>query len=98
MTSSVNFRMHFGKKDEWETILFPGHSIRLLDLKKEIAEKKKILLTNLDFDLQITENETGKGIKICLFTYQHIHLFQLIVQEYTRISNMSNHNLSFFYS
>ena len=52
--------MHFGKKDEWETILFPGHSIRLLDLKKEIAEKKKILLTNLDFDLQITD-ETGKG-------------------------------------
>ena len=55
--SVVNFRMHHGNVAE--QIPFSGNGIKLLDLKKEILEKKKIS-GSLDFDLKIVD-ETGKG-------------------------------------
>lgn len=55
--SVVHFRMHHGKDSE--TITFSGNGIKLLDLKKEIVDKKKITGT-LDFDLKIVD-ENNKG-------------------------------------
>jgi len=57
--SVIHFRMYHGKDSE--PITFSGDSIKLLDLKKEIVEKKKISGT-LDFDLKISdENNPAKG-------------------------------------
>lgn len=55
--SVVHFRMHHGKDSE--QITFSGNGIKLLDLKKEIVDKKKITGT-LDFDLKIVD-EQNKG-------------------------------------
>ena len=41
-------------------ILFSGNGIKLIELKKEIAEKKKFS-NNLDYDLTVTD-ENGKVI------------------------------------
>jgi hypothetical protein len=56
--SVVNFRMHHGTA--MEQITFSGNGIKLLDLKKEILDKKEIS-RSLDFDLKIVD-ENGKGI------------------------------------
>ena len=42
-----------------EQITFTGNGIKLLDLKKEILDKKEIS-RSLDFDLKIVD-ENGKG-------------------------------------
>lgn len=55
--SVVNFRMHHGTA--MEQITFTGNGIKLLDLKKEILDKKEIS-RSLDFDLKIVD-ENGKG-------------------------------------
>ena len=55
--SVINFRMHHGNVEE--QITFSGNGIKLLDLKKEILEKKKISGT-LDFDLKIVD-DADKG-------------------------------------
>jgi len=47
-----------------EQVSFSGNGIKLLDLKKEIVDKKKIS-SSLDFDLTIND-ESGKGI---MYTY-----------------------------
>lgn len=65
--SVINFRMKQTSKvapaaEKVEQILFSGNGIKLIDLKKEIAEKKKFS-NNLDYDLTVTD-ENGKG-----FTY-----------------------------
>ena len=63
MTSSVSFKMfHTKNQDQSETVLFPGHSIQLLNFKKEVLERKK-MSGSLDFDLKITD-ESGKGFDI----------------------------------
>jgi DWNN domain len=58
MTSMVHFRMFHGK--ELEPIPFTGQSIRLIDLKRHIVEKKNIK-AGLDFDLEITDGDSGTG-------------------------------------
>ncbi len=55
--SVINFRMHHGK--DYEQIPFSGNGIKLLDLKKEVLDRKKIN-RSLDFDLNIVD-ENGKG-------------------------------------
>ncbi len=55
--SVVNFKMHHGK--EVDQITFSGNGIKLLDLKKEIIDKKAFA-RSLDYDLKIVD-ETGKG-------------------------------------
>ncbi|RYG97892.1 hypothetical protein EON65_52160 [archaeon] len=55
--SVVHFRMHHGK--DFEQVTFSGNGIKLLDLKREIVDKKKITGT-LDFDLKVTD-ENNKG-------------------------------------
>jgi hypothetical protein len=51
--------MFHGKQDQLESIQFSGNSIQLLELKKEVLERKK-MTGSLDFDLKITD-EVGKG-------------------------------------
>eukprot|EP00601_Ochromonadales_sp_CCMP2298_P003967 CAMPEP_0173182952 /NCGR_PEP_ID=MMETSP1141-20130122/8128_1 /TAXON_ID=483371 /ORGANISM="non described non described, Strain CCMP2298" /LENGTH=406 /DNA_ID=CAMNT_0014106113 /DNA_START=25 /DNA_END=1242 /DNA_ORIENTATION=+ len=58
--SVVNFRMHHGNTHEQVT--FSGNWIKLLDLKKEILDKKKIS-GSLDFDLKIVDEKTSKEYK-----------------------------------
>jgi hypothetical protein len=55
--SVVFFRMHHGK--EYEQVSFGGNGIKVLDLKKEILDRKNIN-RSLDFDLNIVD-ENGKG-------------------------------------
>ena len=43
----------------WEQVTFSGNGIKLLDLKKEILDKKK-MSASLDFDLKIVD-DNGKG-------------------------------------
>ena len=58
--SVVNFRMHHGK--EFEKISFSGNGIKVLDLQKEILEKKRDkFVGSLDFDLKIVDANSGKG-------------------------------------
>jgi len=61
--SVVNFRMRHGNIAE--QVSFSGNGIKLLDLKKEIVDKKKIS-SSLDFDLTIND-ESGKGIMCTYF-------------------------------
>lgn len=56
--SVIHFRMHHGNIAD--QISFSGNGIKLLDLKKEILEKKNIS-GSLDFDLKITD-DSGKGM------------------------------------
>ena len=72
--SVVNFRMHHGNISE--QIAFSGNGIKLLDLKKEILDKKKIS-GSLDFDLKIVD-EDGKGIKIIVQNIIYLKLLFLI--------------------
>ena len=61
--SVVNFRMQQGT--DWEQVHFNGHSMKLLDLKKEIVDKKKYS-GSLDFDLRVVD-ENGKGVSLVKF-------------------------------
>ena len=56
MASSVSFRTQH--MTQLESVFFPGNSIRVLDLKKEVLERKN-MTGGLDFDLQI-KDDTGK--------------------------------------
>ena len=53
----MSFRMHHGTQPE--KIAFVGNGIRLLDLKREILDRKKIS-GSLDFDLKIVD-DSGRG-------------------------------------
>ena len=59
MESTVSFRMHHGTQPE--KVPFIGNGIRLLELKREILERKKIS-GSLDFDLKVVD-ESGRGTK-----------------------------------
>jgi hypothetical protein len=54
---SIHFKFKSAK--EFDTVTFPGTVIRVLDLKKAIVDKKK-LNKGLDFDLVITDAQSGK--------------------------------------
>ena len=73
--SVVNFRMKQSSKvapaaEKVEQVLFSGNGIKLIDLKKEIAEKKKFS-NNLDYDLTVTD-ENGKGNMLHIITLHNI--------------------------
>lgn len=53
---SIHFKFKSAK--EYDTVSFPGSVIRLIDLKKAIVEKKK-LAKGLDFDLVVTDAQSG---------------------------------------
>jgi hypothetical protein len=53
--------MYHGKQDQLEQVQFSGNAILLIDLKKEIVEKKK-MSNSLDFDLKIVD-DSGKGFQ-----------------------------------
>jgi DWNN domain len=50
--------MHHGNQPE--KIEFVGNGIRVLDLKREILERKKIS-GSLDFDLKVMDESNNKG-------------------------------------
>lgn len=54
---SIHFKFKSAK--EFDTVTFPGTVIRVIDLKKAIVDKKK-LNKGLDFDLVITDAQSGK--------------------------------------
>ena len=81
--SVVNFRMKQSSKvapaaEKVEQVLFSGNGIKLIDLKKEIAEKKKFS-NNLDYDLTVTD-ENGKG---------NMRLMLHIITRQNIVSNLS---------
>lgn len=55
MSSVVTFRSHHVKQDQAEVINFSGNAIRLLDLKREIVQRKNFA-TSQDFDLKIVDD------------------------------------------
>jgi hypothetical protein len=60
MASAVNFRMHHGS--ESSCVNFVGNGIKVLELKREILERKKFSGSS-DFDLKIVD-ESGKGVEL----------------------------------
>jgi hypothetical protein len=60
MASAVNFRMHHGS--ESSCVNFVGNGIKVLELKREILERKKFSGSS-DFDLKIVD-ESGKGSEV----------------------------------
>lgn len=55
---AVHFKFKSAKS--YDTVTFPGTVIKVYDLKKAIVEKKQ-LNKGLDFDLVITDAQTGQG-------------------------------------
>ena len=66
---SIHFKFKSAKA--YDTITFPGTMIRLFEVKKAIVEKKK-LGKGLDFDLIITDAQSGTGT----FTSHVPHFFK----------------------
>lgn len=60
MASTVKFK--FKSAREFDTISFPGNSIKLLDLKRAIVEHKK-LHQGMEFDLNIVNDKTKEEYK-----------------------------------
>ena len=58
--SVVNFRMQSNIGKGWEQVSFSGNTMKLLDFKKAIVDKKK-MSGSLDFDLKVVD-ENGKGL------------------------------------
>lgn len=54
--SVINFRMPHGSVEQ---VSFSGNGMKLIDLKKEITEKKKFS-SSIDYDLTVSD-ESGKG-------------------------------------
>ena len=61
--STINFQMRHSKGIE--QVSFCGNSIALLDFKRLVIEKKKIVQA-LDFDLKVVDANTNKGKDIPL--------------------------------
>jgi hypothetical protein len=65
--SVVTIRMHHGK--EQEQITFSGNGIKLIDLKREIVERKNFNST-FDFELQVVDEGNKKGMHLSSSLYQ----------------------------
>ncbi len=72
MTSSVHFKMHHG--NDVLAVNFAGHQIKLLDLKRSVMELKNIA-KGLDFDLKITDADSGKGQHQCEYISYFLTIF-----------------------
>ena len=57
--SAVHYR--FRNERELDTITFEGSVITVLNLKKRIVVKKKLDKGDKDFDLLLTDQNTGQG-------------------------------------
>lgn len=60
---SVHFK--FKSSRDYDTVLFEGSCISLGELKRSIIAKKKLGKSN-DFDLIITNAQTGEGMLLLL--------------------------------
>jgi len=60
MSSNVHYQ--FKSSKEFSTVTFEGSYISLGELKKAITTQKK-LGKGTDFDLQITNAQTGEGLR-----------------------------------
>ena len=76
MASTVKFK--FKSAREFDTISFPGNSIKLLDLKRAIVEHKK-LHQGMEFDLNIVNDKTKEGTNtiMCFFFFKGSHPEQI---------------------
>ena len=95
MASAVNFRMHHGAENSQQIVNFVGNGIRVLDLKREILERKKFSPTT-DFDLKIVD-QSGKGTSS--FTVYLATSFTDAVTKNTKLSFALSyaHFYSFFW-
>ena len=59
MSSCVTFRLATGK--DFLKVHFDGNGIRLLDLKREVLERKFGSAQSTDFDFKVREEEGDKG-------------------------------------
>lgn len=76
MASAVNFRMHHGAENSQQSVNFVGNGIRVLDLKREILERKKFSPTT-DFDLKIVD-QSGKGTSLLVLSWAIDYCFPFI--------------------
>lgn len=69
MSSVIFFRLHHGRQSE--QISFEGNGLKLLELKKQIIERKSF--SGFDFDLKVVdENDSEKCLctaKFLIFSY-----------------------------
>ncbi len=59
MSSSVTYRLHAGK--DHAQVHFDGNGIRLLDLKREVLERKFAGSQSTDFDFKVKVEEGERG-------------------------------------
>lgn len=72
MASTVKFK--FKSAREFDTISFPGNSIKLLDLKRAIVEHKK-LHQGMEFDLNIVNDKTKEGRTTTYGYYSRVYWY-----------------------
>ena len=73
MTSVVHYKFKNASKT-WATVMFEGAVISVLDLKRAIVEQKKLTQSTANFDLSITDAQTGEGIALSLLTPVSVEL------------------------
>lgn len=69
MASTVKFK--FKSARVYDTVSFPGTSIKLLDLKRAIVEQKR-LHQGMEFDLTVVNDKTKEGAYIFMSTTLHL--------------------------
>mgnify|MGYP000137021802 CR=1 FL=1 len=60
MSSAIHYRFKTAKT--WDTITFEGGVLSVIDLKRGIVSQKKLGKTATDFDLLLTNAQTGEGM------------------------------------
>lgn len=60
MSSVVHYRFQNASK-KWDSVVFEGTVISVLDVKRAIVQQKKLDKGSDDFDLALTDVQTGEG-------------------------------------
>ena len=61
MSSVVHYKFKNASSKQWDSVLFDGGVISVLDLKRAIVSQKRLGKSQGDFDLVITNAQTGEG-------------------------------------
>ena len=62
------FKSAASSSRKWDSIGLEGAVVSVLDLKRSIVQQKKLAKSNVDFDLMITNAQTGEGPVSSFFT------------------------------
>jgi DWNN domain len=69
MSSVVHYRMKTSARGGWERITFEGPVISVLDLKRAVVRQKHMEKSPDNFDLTVTNFQSGEGMYLTLRLY-----------------------------